>query len=81
MKSEDIQAITPILLGVIGGILGLAVILSPSISDAKWAAGFGLAGTAIAGASGLAQNRNSDSANIHGERVSIQSVQSESEEK
>ena len=72
MKPETIQAVTPLFLGAIGGVLGLAVILSPHISDAKWAAGFGLAGTAIAGASGLAQNRNAESANIQGSSVSIQ---------
>ncbi|OKH14859.1 hypothetical protein NIES592_08255 [Fischerella major NIES-592] len=42
-------------LGVIGGVIGIAVIFS-NLSDAKAAAGFGLAGTAIAGASGLAQS-------------------------
>ncbi|MEH1789683.1 MAG: hypothetical protein V7L23_30035 [Nostoc sp.] len=72
MKSEAIQAITPLFLGGIGLTLGLAVVFSPQISDAKWAAGFGLAGTAIAGASGLAQNRNAESANIQGSSVSIQ---------
>lgn len=80
MKTETLQAITPLFLGTIGGILGLAVILSPNISDAKWAAGFGLAGTAIAGASGLAQIKNTDSANIQGDRVQIETVQRHSDE-
>ncbi|MEH2266914.1 MAG: hypothetical protein V7K68_00535 [Nostoc sp.] len=59
MKTESIQAITPVVLGIAGLIIGIAVILSPSLSDAKGAGGFGLAGTAIAGASGLAQSKSS----------------------
>lgn len=81
MNSSSIQAATPLVLGGIGLILGLAVIFSPSISDAKCAAGFGIAGAAIAGASGLAKNPNSDSTNIRGGSVSIQSVQGEEPEK
>lgn len=80
MKTETILAITPLFLGSIGLILGLAVILSPNTSDAKWAAGFGLAGTAIAGASGLAQTKNTEEANIQGDRIQIETVQRHSDE-
>lgn len=43
-------------MATIGGVIGVAVLVSPNITDAKWSAGLGLAGTAIAGAAGLAQN-------------------------
>ncbi|MFN6560073.1 MAG: hypothetical protein RMY28_009715 [Nostoc sp. ChiSLP01] len=56
LKPELIQAATPLILGLVGGIIGIFVMVSPRLSDAKAAAGFGLAGTAIAGASGLAQS-------------------------
>ncbi|MBW4478645.1 MAG: hypothetical protein KME54_17735 [Tolypothrix brevis GSE-NOS-MK-07-07A] len=55
MKVDLIQASTPLLLGIIGGIIGIIVIFS-DLSETKTAAGLGLAGTAIAGASGLAQS-------------------------
>ncbi|MBE9064476.1 hypothetical protein IQ256_26340 [cf. Phormidesmis sp. LEGE 11477] len=48
-----IKASTPIVLALIGGGLGIAVIFSDGQKDS--AAGFGLAGAAIAGAAGLAQ--------------------------
>ena len=75
MKPESIQAITPLFLAVIGGIVGIIVMFAPNLSDVVRTAGFGFANTAIAGASGLAQNKNSDSANIKGDRVSIESIQ------
>lgn len=49
-NAEIIRALTPILLALIGGTIGMAVL----IMDAG-DAGFGLASTAIAGAAGLAQ--------------------------
>ncbi|MBW4616465.1 MAG: hypothetical protein KME21_24985 [Desmonostoc vinosum HA7617-LM4] len=63
MKSfnpEVIRALTPMFLATIGAAVGIAVIVSPNISDAKWSAGLGLAGTAIAGAAGLAQTSKSE---------------------
>jgi hypothetical protein len=71
VKAETIQALTPLFLGAI------AVIFAPGMSDVSRAAGFGFANAAMptaasyAGASGLAQNKNSDS-NIQGSSVSIQ---------
>ena len=64
MKSinpEVIRALTPIFLATIGGLISVAVLVAPNVSDAKWAAGMGLAGTAIAGAAGLAQTTKSES--------------------
>lgn len=59
---ELINSLTPIFIALIGGIIGVAVIVKTSDNDsAKWAAGMGLAGTAIAGASGLAQSGKSPS--------------------
>ncbi|BAY24542.1 hypothetical protein NIES2100_43370 [Calothrix sp. NIES-2100] len=63
MKSltpELIRAITPLFMAGIGAIIGVAVLVSPKITDAKWSAGLGLAGTAIAGAAGLAQSSKSE---------------------
>lgn len=64
MKSftpEFLSSLTPIFIAAIGGVIGLAVLISPSANDAgKWSAGMGLAGTAIAGAAGLAQSSKRD---------------------
>jgi hypothetical protein len=61
MKSitpELISSLTPIFIATIGGIIGVTVLVAPSSQgdSAKWASAMGLAGTAIAGASGLAQS-------------------------
>ena len=60
MKSftpEFITSLTPIFIASIGGIIGVAVLVSPAGNDTgKATAGMGLAGTAIAGAAGLAQS-------------------------
>ena len=53
---ELINSLTPIFIAMIGGIIGVTVLITPSTTDAKWSAGMGLAGTAIAGAAGLAQS-------------------------
>lgn len=50
-----IQALTPLFLGSVGCIIGVAVLVTPGLSDSKWSAGFGLASTAIAAAAGLAR--------------------------
>ena len=63
MKSltpEVIRAITPMFMATIGAVIGVAVLVSPKITDAKWSAGLGLAGTAIAGAAGLAQTSKNE---------------------
>lgn len=61
MNPETIRAMTPIFLATIGGAIGIAVLFAPGLGEAKWSAGFGLAGTAIAGAAGLAQSVKSES--------------------
>ena len=57
---EFIYSITPIFIATIGGIIGVTVLVTDS-DDAKWSSGMGLAGTAIAGAAGLAQSSRSES--------------------
>ena len=57
MKSitpELINSLTPIFIATIGGVIGVTVVIKAPAKD--WASGMGLAGTAIAGASGLAQS-------------------------
>lgn len=61
MNPETIRALTPMFLAAIGGLVAIAVLIIPGVSDAKWAAGMGLAGSAIAGAAGLAQTTKSES--------------------
>lgn len=61
MNSDSIRALTPIVLAAIGGIIAAVVLIVPSLSDAKWSAGLGLAGTALGAAAGLAQSAKSES--------------------
>lgn len=58
---ETIRAMTPIFLAASGAIIGIFVVLNDNIDAQKATAAFGLAGTAIAGASGLAQPNKSES--------------------
>ncbi|WP_413166804.1 hypothetical protein ACL6C3_08895 [Capilliphycus salinus ALCB114379] len=58
---QFIESVTPIFIASIGGIIGVTVLLTDSNNDAKWSSGMGLAGTAIAGAAGLAQSSKSES--------------------
>jgi hypothetical protein len=60
MNPEVIRAFTPIFLATIGGAIGLSVVLSPQLSDGQRSSGIGLAGTAIAGAAGLAQSTKTE---------------------
>jgi hypothetical protein len=57
---EIIRAITPMFMATIGAVIAVTVLVSPKITDAKWSAGLGLAGTAIAGAAGLAQSSKNE---------------------
>jgi hypothetical protein len=62
MKSstpELIRAITPMFIATIGAVIAVAVIVTKNDS-AQFSAGLGLAGTAIAGAAGLAQSSKSE---------------------
>ncbi len=58
---EFIYSLTPIFIAMIGGIIGVTVLVTDSVDAAKWSSGMGLAGTAIAGAAGLAQSSKSES--------------------
>ncbi|MGK7893604.1 MAG: hypothetical protein AB4372_08265 [Xenococcus sp. (in: cyanobacteria)] len=51
-----IRALTPIAIAIIGGLIGISAILVNHIDSNKLTAAMGLAGTAMAGASGLAQS-------------------------
>lgn len=61
MTAEVIRAFTPIFLATVGAVFGAAVLFSPSMDATRAASGMGLAGTAIAGAAGLAQTGKSES--------------------
>ncbi|MEH2284858.1 MAG: hypothetical protein V7K90_26670 [Nostoc sp.] len=83
MKSltpEIIRAITPMFMATIGAVIGVAVLVSPNITDAKWSAGLGLAGTAIAGAAGLAQSSKNEpdfSVKKRGDNLEVETPSSE----
>ena len=64
---EIIRAATPLVLASIGCVIGGMVIFNPSLSDARWASGMGLAGTAITGAAGLAQSNSKDNSSSSNE--------------
>jgi hypothetical protein len=70
MNPEVIRAFTPIFLATIGGAIGLSVVLSPQLSDGQRSSGIGLAGTAIAGAAGLAQSTKTE-AHVVGQNAEV----------
>ena len=57
---EVIEAITPLFLATVGAVIGVVVLIQPEINDTRATAGLGLAGTAIAGAAGLARTSRSE---------------------
>ena len=57
---EIIESLTPLILATVGAVIAIVVLFQPSISETRATAGFGLAGTAIAGAAGLARTGNSE---------------------
>ena len=61
ISPELIHALTPMFLAAMGGVIGLAVVMKSSTTENQWAAGLGLAGTAFAGAAGLAQSTKAES--------------------
>lgn len=61
MNVDLIRASTPIVLAIMGGMIAAVVLIVPGLSDAKWSAGLGLAGTALGAAAGLAQSAKSES--------------------
>nr|WP_322721337.1 hypothetical protein [Nostoc sp. ChiQUE02]MDZ8234445.1 hypothetical protein [Nostoc sp. ChiQUE02] len=80
LNPEVIRAITPMFMATIGAVIGVAVLVSPKITDAKWSAGLGLAGTAIAGAAGLAQTSKNEpdfSVSKQGDNFKVETPSSE----
>ncbi len=57
---EVIEALTPLFLATIGAVIGVVVLVQPGIEETRATAGLGLAGTAIAGAAGLARSSRSE---------------------
>lgn len=84
LSPELVRAFTPIVLGLMGTVIGLtALMTSDKGPEAKLTAGLGLAGTAIAGAAGLAQPHKSDpgvSIEKEGQNVKIESPPAKSAE-
>lgn len=84
LTPEIIRAMTPMFIASVGAIIGVAVLFSPGISDAKTSAGFGLAGTAIGGAAGLAQGSKNEpdfSMNKEGDNFQVKTPGSESSDR
>ena len=54
--TEIIRALTPICLALIGGLIGIFALISPEVKSERLSSAMGLAGTAIAGGSGIAQS-------------------------
>ena len=75
---EVIQALTPLFLGAIGCIIGVSALFLPIDKDRAISA-IGLAGTAIAGAAGLAKNE-SFSVEKKGDDVKVTSPGSQTSE-
>lgn len=72
MTPELIRACTPLFLATVGGVFGVVVLTQPTkLSEGQWAAGLGLAGTAIAGAAGLAQTTKTEST-VTGQNAKVQ---------
>ena len=57
---EVIEALTPLFLATLGALIGVVVLIQPEIDETRATAGLGLAGTAIAGAAGLARSGKSE---------------------
>ena len=59
---EVIEALTPLFIAFIGALIGVVVLVQPlgRIDDTRATVGLGLAGTAIAGAAGLARTGRSE---------------------
>lgn len=61
LTPELINSLTPIFIATIGGLIGVTALVTNTTDAAKWSSAMGLAGTAIAGAAGLAQSGKSES--------------------
>ncbi|MGQ4646580.1 hypothetical protein [Lyngbya aestuarii] len=61
LTPELIRAFTPLFLGTMGTLIGMTALLTAQDhQDTRLTAALGLAGTAIAGAAGLAQSHQSE---------------------
>lgn len=80
MKHAIINAITPIVALLIGFVLSIIVMSKPTLNERVALQILSIASNVIAGALGMANQKNIDSASIRGDRISIQSVQGEGEE-
>lgn len=84
LSPELVRAFTPIVLGLMGTVIGITALLTAGHDgDTRLTAGLGLAGTAIAGAAGLAQPHKSDpgvSIEKEGQNVKIESPPARSAE-
>lgn len=79
--SDLIRSLTPIVLAGVGAVIGIFAVVSPAVSDQKSTAALGLAGTAIAGAAGLAQtgkNESDFSVRQNGETLQVTTPHEES---
>jgi hypothetical protein len=84
LNPEIIRAMTPIFIATLGAIIGIAALVSPGIDGQKSSAGLSLAGTAIAGAAGLAQSSKNEpdfSVKQRGNDLEVESPGSESSER
>jgi hypothetical protein len=80
LNAEIIRAMTPIFIASLGAIIGVAALFSPGIDEHKSSAGLSLAGTAIAGAAGLAQSSKNEpdiSVNKQGDNFKVESEHSD----
>ena len=66
---EVIRAITPIVIAISGSAIGLCVVMNQNVTGEKATGAFGLAGTALAGAAGLAQSVKTDSSPRRGKEA------------
>ena len=83
LNPEMIRAITPIFIATLGAIIGVAALFSSDADGHKVTAGLSLAGTAIAGAAGLAQgskNEQDFSVKQEGDKLEVKTPDSEPSE-
>lgn len=83
LNAEIIRAMTPIFIATLGAIIGVAALFSPGVDGQKSSAGLSLAGTAIAGAAGLAQgskNEQDFSVKKDGDKLEVKTPHSEPSE-
>ncbi|NJO43596.1 MAG: hypothetical protein HC769_04805 [Cyanobacteria bacterium CRU_2_1] len=73
---EIIRAVTPIIIAVSGALIGFVVVVNETVTGEKATAAFGLSGTALAGAAGLAQSVRGESTSSRRENQASESSNS-----